>query len=50
MGGRILCELLAGPTLVAALCAGLAPGFAAAEPIAIDVAPVPLSAEEPGDA
>ncbi len=47
MGGRFLFGLLAGLSLVVGLGAWLAPGFAAAEPISIDAAPVPLSAEEP---
>ena len=51
MGGRFLFALLAGPGLVAAVVAGggagLAPGLAAAEPLAIVAAPVPLSAAEP---
>ena len=47
MGGRFLFGVLAVFGLVAGLGAWLAPGFAAAESIAIDAAPVPLSAEEP---
>ena len=47
MGRRFLFGVLAVFGLVAGLGAWLAPGFAAAESIAIDAAPVPLSAEEP---
>jgi len=48
MVGRFLFGLLAGPSLVAGLGAWLALGFAAAaESIAIEATPIPLSAEEP---
>ena len=59
MGGRFLLRLLAAPGLGASLGAGivavvaaaaaaaLAPGLAAAAPLTLDVAPVPLSAGAP---
>ena len=46
MVGRFLFRLLAGPSLVAGLGAWLTLGFAAAESIAIEAKPIPLSAEE----
>ena len=46
MVGRFLFGMLAGPSLVAGLGAWLTLGFAAAEPIAIEATPIPLSAEE----
>ncbi len=45
MVGRFLFGMLAGPSLVAGLGAWLTLGFAAAEPIAIEATPIPLSAE-----